>query len=214
MAPTSRCTSWTVRPRGQPSLAPVAADPLLGAACEESRHPTPGPTGRVVLHVDDQTVLETKALAPLEPPTVGVRPGEGDGDSAVIAQHFIEVKVAIARSQAPCDPGLENLPGLLGAASGRRWAPEAPAPPPTPLHVRVHQANQRLHVTRREGFVCLADFIHGPMVARPPPALAGRRRGRRSRRRSNLPAEDAAAFGTLRNGRNAGTRPRASPRAW
>jgi len=147
-------------------------------------------------------------LAPLEPPTFGVRPGEGDGDSAVMGQHFIEVKVAIARPQAPCDPGLENLPGLLGAASGRRRAPEAP-PLSTPLHIWVDQANQRLHVTRREGFVCLADFIHDRMVARPPPALAGRRRRRRSRRRSNLAAEDSASFGTLRNGRSAGKRPRA-----
>jgi hypothetical protein len=162
----------------------------LRATFEEPRHPTPGSTGRVVLHVDDQALLDTKALAPLESPTVGVRPGEGDGDSAVIGQHFIDVKVAVAGSQTPRDPGLENLPGLLGAASGRRRAPEAPAPPPAPLHVRVHQANQGLHVSRREGFVCLADLIHDPMVARPPPALAGRRRRRRSRRRNNLPAED------------------------
>ena len=169
----------------------------------------PGSTRRVVLHVDDQTVLDTKALAPLEPPTLGVRPGKGDGNSAVIGAHFIEVKVAIARSQAPCDPGLENLPGLLGAASGRRRAPEAPAPPPTPLHVRMHQANQKLHVARREGFVCLADLIHDLMVPRPPLALAGRQRRRRSRRCSSLPAEYSASFGSLRKGRNAGKRPRA-----
>ena len=77
----------------------------------------------------------------------------------------IDMEIAIACSPTPVDRGREYLPGLLGAVSGRTRPPETPSlPTPTPLHVLMHQRDQRFDVAIAERFVCLADSFHEIMV--------------------------------------------------
>lgn len=119
---------------------------------------TPPP---VVLHVDDEAVAQAEDLAPCEPMTLGVGPGVGDGHLAIVLPHVLEMEVVIAGMLAPVDLPLEDLTGLGGPVSGRSAAPEAPARPAAPpLHVRVHERDERLHVARTERFVGLANPFH------------------------------------------------------
>ena len=134
---------------------------LLGPALEELRHAAPCTPPPVVLHVDDEAVAQAEDLAPCEPMTLGVGPGVGDGHLAIVLPHVLEMEVVIAGMLAPVDLPLEDLTGLGGPVSGRSAAPEAPARPAAPpLHVRVHERDERLHVARTERFVGLANPFH------------------------------------------------------
>lgn len=119
----------------------------------------------MVLHLDDPALPQAESLSPFEPVAVRVEPGVLDRHTAVLSPNVVDVEVTIASPSTPFDRGRENLPGLVGAVSGGARSPEPPSlPSPTPLHVRVHECDERLDVAISHGFVCLADSLHEIMV--------------------------------------------------
>lgn len=70
----------------------------------------------------------------------------------------------------------ENLTGLVGTVSGRWRLPEPREPAPTaPLHVRVNQRDQGLHIAGRERFIGLTDGLgaHVETVSEPAREASG-----------------------------------------
>ena len=138
----------------------------LGAVARQSRCAIAAAPRREVLHVDDLAVTDTKALSPSVAFAVGVRPGEEHGYAIAAGVDVVESEVAVARMLSPSHRRLENLTGLSRAASGRTWLPETPVrtAPPAPLHVRMHERDQRLDITRAERFVRRPNLLHESKV--------------------------------------------------
>jgi hypothetical protein len=85
----------------------------------------------------------------------------------------VEAIVVVAGKRRGGDGGRENLTGLVRAASGGRWPPEADqAAPAAPLHRGIYQRDERLDVALSEGLECGADRIDAHVAkllpARPP----------------------------------------------
>ena len=134
---------------------------LAGATLEELGHPAGGAASPVVLHVHDHPVAQAEDSAPLKMLPFGRRPGEPDRHLAVVLADIFNPEVAVTGALAPLNLRLENLPGLGWPVSGRTRAPETPARPAAPpLHVRVHERDERLDVARTQGLVGLANLFH------------------------------------------------------
>ena len=118
--------------------------------------------------MDDLAVTDAKALDPAVALTTGVRPGEEHGYAIAAGVDVFESEVAVARMLSPSHRRLENLTGLGRAVSGRTWLPETPVrtAQPTPLHVRMHERDQWLDITRAERFVRRPNLLHESIVAR------------------------------------------------
>jgi hypothetical protein len=106
-------------------------------------------------------------------------PREHDSDSPVALLESVDAQVVIAVSVSPLDLCPEDLTGLRGTCSGRRPLPKTPGAPTAPLHLRVHQRDQRLDVARAERLVRSPDRVgaHAAWLflagSRPPPLSLG-----------------------------------------
>lgn len=58
---------------------------------------------RVVLHVDDPSVLEREDVRPAVAPAVPVCPGEGDEDAGAALLDGVEARVVVALCATPAD---------------------------------------------------------------------------------------------------------------
>jgi hypothetical protein len=57
----------------------------------------------VVLHFDDQSLMEAQAMGPLVPRAVAVGPGEDDRNAAVLLLDPVDAQVVVTRLLAPLD---------------------------------------------------------------------------------------------------------------
>ena len=138
----------------------------LRAVPKQLRCATAAAPRREVLHVDDLPLKDAEALAPAVPLAVGVRPGKEHSYSIAVGVDVVESEVAVALTLSPFHRRLENLTGLSRAVSGRPWLPKTPVrtAPPAPLHVRMHERDQRLDITRAERLVRRPNLLHESMV--------------------------------------------------
>ena len=138
----------------------------LRAVPKQSRCATAAAPGSEVLHVDDLAVTDAEPLAPAVSRAGGIRPREEHGYAIAAGVDVVESEVGVARMLSPSHRRLENLTGLSWTVSGRTWLPETPVrtAPPAPLHVRMHERDQRLDITRAERFVRRPNLLHESMV--------------------------------------------------
>ena len=116
---------------------------------EDSTKPHHGRSSRRtrrVLHVNDLAIFQLKGLRPLVALSFPVRPGEHNDDAVPSRLDPIKAVIPITDFPSSQYPSLEDLTGLIRPVSGGwpREPGEATSPPP--LHVRVYQRDERLHI--------------------------------------------------------------------
>ena len=148
------------------------ADPL-SPLVEQTSRPTSSATRSEILHVHDQVVPEAEGLAPGCSSPVCSRPGEQHRHTIrALGDNIVEAEISVAYDLSPPNCRLENLPGLVWAASGGRGTPKSrPASASTPFHVRMNERDERLNIAGPECLVRGSDLLHArhrtPAAERP-----------------------------------------------
>jgi hypothetical protein len=130
----------------------------------------------VVLDPHDLPVAQRQDLRPPRTRPIGCSPRVGDCDPIASLADILQLPVGGTLPPVKFDPRLENLTGLVGAASRRRRTPEAPAmSSPAPHHPLMHERDERLDISPPQSVIRRADRLD--RHRRPVYAAASRRSG-------------------------------------